>query len=145
MHKFAAILVACGLFLPSASLASDKVGAKATDLPPIVTAGMNAYKSGGPDEAVKTWIQGSPMEGSRDVLSEANILRQVQDFYGAYQSFDVISMRDLSPTARIIYVTMNYQKGPLFAKFVVYHSEKGWILTTFTFNTKEEAVLPDCP
>jgi hypothetical protein len=39
-------------------------------------------------------------------------------------------------------MVFDYEKGPLFAKFVVYHAQKGWIVTAFTFNTKEDAVLP---
>jgi hypothetical protein len=37
---------------------------------------------------------------------------------------------------------MDFEKGPLFCKFVVYRSEHGWILTNFNFNTKEEQIVP---
>jgi len=103
---------------------------------------MDAYKTKGPDEAVKTWIKGSPVEGSKEALSQSNNLRQIQDFYGSYQSFDLISMRELSPSVRIYYLAMNFDKGPLFAKFILYRAEQGWILTSFLFNTSDTAILP---
>ncbi|MHB8412326.1 MAG: hypothetical protein ACYDDI_10330 [Candidatus Acidiferrales bacterium] len=108
---------------------------KPGDVPKIVLSGLEAYKAEGPEAAVKAWIKGSPSEGSKDALSESNILRQIQDFYGAYKTFDVISFRNLSPTTRITYLILDYEKGPLFAKFVSYRTERGWILTYFTFNT----------
>jgi hypothetical protein len=110
------------------------------DVPAVIVSGLDAYKIKGPDEAVKAWIKGSPIEGSKDALSQANSLRQVQDFYGSYQSFDVIGTREMSPKTRILYLMMDYENGPLFAKFVVYRTEHGWILTSFNFNTKDDII-----
>jgi hypothetical protein len=112
------------------------------DIPKIILSGFEAYKAEGAEAAISAWIKGSPLEGSKDALSQANILRQIQDFYGPYKSFDLIRSRNLTPNCRIIYVVMNYDKGPLFAKFTVYQSTQGWVLTNFLFNTKDEVVLP---
>jgi len=114
----------------------------ADDIPKIVLSGLDAYKAEGADAAMKAWIKGSPLDGSKDALSQANVLRQIQDYYGSYKTFDLIHTRNLSPIIKVVYLALNYEKGPLFAKFVVYQTEQGWILTTFTFNTKEELILP---
>ena len=149
MRKPAFLLLCCVLWLPqlgSAAQSSDpdtKVSSEA--LPPFILAGLNAYKDKGPEEAVRTWIKGSPIDGSKDALSQANILRQIQDYYGAYQGFEVARSRELSPRARIVFLILDFDKGPLFAKFDIYRTEPGWILTSFTFNTKAEAVLPSVP
>jgi hypothetical protein len=124
------------------------VGAQAqehSEVPKIVLSGLDAYKAEGPEAAVKAWLKGSPLEGSKEALGQANVLRQIEEFYGAYKAFDFIRSRNLSPTTRIIYLTLDYEKGPLFAKFVTYRTEQGWILPSFTFNTKEESILPACP
>jgi hypothetical protein len=132
--------------LASAAMPPDSGQKKAVgDIPPFLIGGMDAYKATGPDDAVKAWIKGSPVEGSKDALSQANLLRQVQDFYGAYRNFDVVSARELSTSTRIIYVILNYDKGPLFAKFVIYRAEQGWILTSFNFNTKDEMIPSSLP
>jgi hypothetical protein len=134
-----------GQFASGGTLPDSNQKKAVGDIPPFIVAGMEAYKAKGADEAVKTWIKGSPIEGSKDALSQANALRQVQDFYGAYQSFDVIGTRDLSTKTRILYLILDYDNGPLFAKFVVYHTEKGWILTSFNFNTKDETIPSSLP
>jgi len=111
-------------------------------IPPIVVAGMDAYKSKGPEEAVKAWIKGSAIDGSKEDMSQSNNLRQIQDFYGTFQGFDLISTRKVSARVRLVYLTLNFEKRPLFAKFAVYHAAQGWILLSFNFNTKEELILP---
>jgi len=144
MIKTTALILLFGLspLLSPAGAASTAVIEVNNDLPPVILAGIEAYKQKGPEEAVKTWLKGSSLEGNKDALSQANLLRQVQDYYGDYKSFNVLKTRDISPLTKILYLAINFDKGPLFAKFVVYRSESGWILVSFNFNTKEELVLP---
>jgi len=137
--------LAVGLLLFALGRCVVAGGQEPSDVPKVILSGMEAYKAEGPEAAVKAWIQGSAIEGSKDALSQANLLREVQDYYGAYKSFDVIRSRNLSPTTRIIYIILDYEKGPLFARFVVYRVEQRWILVSFTFNTKLEVMAPESP
>lgn len=138
---FPLVLVASLLVIGHSGLAFAQSHAN-DDIPKIVLSGMDAYKAEGAEAAITAWIKGSPIEGSKDAISQANILRQIQDFYGPYKSFDLIRSRNLTPNVRVIYLTLDYEKGPLFAKFTVYQAAQGWILTNFIFNTKEEIILP---
>jgi hypothetical protein len=54
----------------------------------------------------------------------------------------VIISRDVTQRVRIVYMVLNYEKGPLYAKFVCYRSEREWTVTDFVLNTKDTAVLP---
>jgi len=112
------------------------------EIPKILLSGFDAYKAEGPEAAIRAWLKGSSIEGSKDALSQANVLRQVQDYYGSYKTFELIQSRNLTPTTRVIYLALNYEKGPLFAKFMVYKTAEGWILVNFSFNTKEELIIP---
>jgi len=111
-------------------------------LPPVIVYGLEAYRDKGPDEAVRAWIKGSSLEGRSEALMQADILRNAQILYGTYRYFELIGTHDLSSRSKIIYLVLNYDKGPLFGKFAVYRSEEGWILTRFEFDTKEDAILP---
>jgi hypothetical protein len=138
--------VSLALLLVSAPLARRATAQSASDdVPKFIVSGLDAYKSDGPDAALKVLVKGSSLEGSRDALSQANVLRQIQDYYGAYKSFDRISSRTITPTTRVLYLSLNFEKGPLFAKFVIYRADSGWILVNFVFNTKEELILPSTP
>jgi hypothetical protein len=147
MRKPTFLILCSALMFGHLALAAALPDQKHTvgDIPSIITAGLEAYKNKGPEEAVKTWIKGSPIEGSKEALSQANALRQIQDFYGSYQAFEVIGTRDLSLRTRILYLVLDYDNGPLFAKFLVYKTGQNWILTSFNFNTKDEMLPSSLP
>lgn len=147
MHRRVFLLCSCALlFLQLPAVAQTLIkGGTAEDLPPIILSGLQAYKDKGPDEAIRIWIKDGPLDGSKAALAQANYLRQVQDSYGAYQFFEVISTYEIGRRTRILYLTLDFESGPLFAKFVVYQSNHRWTLTSFDFNTKEEMILPPLP
>lgn len=147
MHKRILLWCSCALLLLQLTAAAQsliKVGTP-EDLPPVILSGFQAYKDKGPEEAVRIWVKDSPIEGGKEALSQANNLRLVQDSYGAYQYFEVISAYEIGHRTRIFYLTLDFEKGPLFAKFVVYQSNHRWILTSFDFNTKEDMIFPPVP
>lgn len=129
--------------LTSAAQSADSIKKpNVGEIAPIIISGLEAYKAKGPEEAVRAWIKGSPIDESKDALSQSNYLRQVQDYYGAYQTFDIVSTHDITSRVRMVYLVLNYEKGPLFVRFMVYRSDKTWILTNFKFNTQEDVILP---
>jgi hypothetical protein len=145
MRKRVFLLSLCALLfvqLTASAQSADTNKPGVEDVPPVILSGLQGFKDKGPEEAVRIWIKDSPIDGSKEAVTQANSLRQVQDFYGAYQSFEVLIAHDLGHRTRVLYLTLEFEKGPLFAKFVVYRSNHRWILTSFNFNTKEELILP---
>jgi hypothetical protein len=146
MRKYAFYMFSCtlafGQLISSAQTAEISQKRAIESLPPIIASGLQAYKDKGPDEAVRAWIKGSALDGNKDALTQANNMRQFQDFYGAYRSFEVISTRNISSKTQVIYMVLEYDKGPIFAKFIIYRPDKDWIMVNFKFNTKEDVILP---
>ena len=144
MRTFALFLCSCLFLLPhsaSAAAVADSTDTQIADsLPHIVASGLKAYKDGGPDEAVSSWIRGSALDGS----SQANLLHQIQGVYGAYRTFDLIGTRQLGSRTQILYLTLDFDKGPVFAKFVVYKTDQGSILASLDFDMKDD-ILPSLP
>jgi len=146
MRKLATLLCLCVLLLTPAT--PSHAFQKATvvpDLPLVITLGMEAYRQSGAGEAIKAWLKDSPLQSTRDSLKEVNNLHSVESYYGAFQNYDVLSVKDLSPRTRIVFVVMNYERGPLFGRFVAYRAQGEWILTNFEFNTDERQVLEVFP
>jgi hypothetical protein len=114
------------------------------EAPKIITLGFDAYKFGGPVAAIKAWVKDGPLEGNRDALGQADTLRQAQASLGSFRSFELISGRTMSPSTRIVYMTLDYERGPVFAKFSIYRTDEGWIVTAFAFSTDEDQILPAC-
>jgi hypothetical protein len=111
-------------------------------VPRFVVNGFNSYKSVGPEAALKAWTEFSALENSKESADQVSYLHQVQGLYGPFEGYDFISSRLLTPRTRIVYVVMNYERGPLFAKFVIYRAAQRWLLSGIDFNLREEMILP---
>jgi hypothetical protein len=130
----------CVLSAPGAFSQSEN--AAPSPVPKVLVSGFDAYRAGGPDEAMRVWLRNSPLEGTPDAGTEEGILHATQGRFGPWRAFDVVSIHQLSPSTRIIYMTLDYDKGPLFAKFVLYHTGQGWIVTNLLFSPNDAEVLP---
>ncbi len=94
MRKRVFFLCSCALLLAPSVSAAQTFGPKekvaSESLPPIIILGLETYKTSGPEEAVRAWIKGSALDGSKDALSQADLLRQIQDYYGTYRTFEIV-------------------------------------------------------
>ena len=126
--------------LPLQNLQADEAKEKE---PPLIAKGLAAYKVSGPEAAIKVWIKGSAMEKKREEsLAYAENFKQVGEFYGKYLGYQLIEVKEITETSRVVIISMNYELGPVYAKFLTYKAKTGWILVSFDFNTKPEIILP---
>jgi len=136
MIKFFRKISALALLLSS-------MQAFAGDLPDNIEAGLENYKKSGPKSAIQAWVVGSALEGSKDVLAQANGLRQIEDYYGKYQDYSFFKAYTLGAKSSVYLFTMNYEMGVVFVKFYMYETPEGKnIVQTFLFNTAAEQVWP---
>lgn len=139
MRRVALMLCAiCVLLGPQARSQS----ANGTPVPKVLVAGFDAYRAGGPDEAMRVWLRNSPLEGAPEIATQEQILHAAQARFGQWRAFDVVTIHQVSPSTRIIYMTLDFDKGPIFAKFVLYRTEPGWIVTNLVFSPNDADVLP---
>jgi hypothetical protein len=139
------IVCVCAFVLASLVSAQDPHPADAPrhDLPPVIFTGFHAFRDKGAIEALREWAKGGPIEGKPDVLIPIGSLRQAADKFGAFKDFDVLGMQEISPRVRNYYLVLNYERGPLFAKFAMYRSEDaGWVLLGLTLDFDSAKVLP---
>jgi hypothetical protein len=109
-----------------------------------VEIGATAYFKDGASAAVSAWLKGSALEGNTQATSQANSLRQIEDFYGKPEGIDFIAENAISKRSKVILAVINYQKGPLFARFFAYQLKNGtWVLTQFQFQTEANAIFPE--
>lgn len=113
--------------------------AQAEDVPEIINRGFKIYNGSGPKAAIAFWLKGSSFDG----LSQANMLSQVEDYFGSYQGYNLFKSIALGPKSRLYLITINFQKGALFAKFLTYEPEgKTVIVQMLHFNTEVDKVWP---
>ena len=113
--------------------------AQAEDVPEVIKRGFKVYNAAGPKAAIEYWLKGSSLDG----LSQANILSQGEDYFGSYQGYDLFKSIALGPKSRLYLITINFQKGALFAKFLTYEPEgRAVIVQMFHFNAEVDQVWP---
>lgn len=117
--------------------------ASSTRTPQCVILGFAAYKTDGADAAVKTWLKGGPFEGSKEAMGQAKIFQQIEALFGKYTGYETLYVKDIGSSAKLVYESINFEKGAAYARFLLYNSPaKEWIISNMDFNTKPDVILP---
>ena len=119
-------------------------GRATPDVPAIVKDGFDAYIAKGLPSAFERWMRGSALEG--DTTSRLQLvggLTQIESAYGKIQAYEILGAYSLSARLKRVYTVSYYPKGPVFAFFDLYKTDKDdWVLYMFFFNTKPGEILP---
>ena len=123
---------------------SATASAQAPSARALFEQGAQAYLKDGANAAIAAWLKGSALEGNTQATSQANTLRQIEDFYGKPESFEVLLENKLSDRSNIILAVLNYQKGGLYARFQVFRLASGsWVITEFKLHTEAAVLFPN--
>lgn len=144
---FAFILMVVLLALSSMLFAAGRDrGEEKLGFPTIVLAGLNDYSLKGADGAMKSWTKGGILEGSKEAAAQLALLKEIESLYGNFSSGHLIETHALTARTHLVYVTLNYDRGPAFARFVAFKEaakvKEDWILSDLSVSTKPEAILP---
>lgn len=111
-------------------------------LPITLKMALEAYKKEGVDKLIPKLLVGSPIEGDKTVLAQANIIRQIEAFYGKYLNCELFRSVRLAKSTRLVYFILNYEKGPLYGVATAYRTDQGEIITAFNFHTEIHQIIP---
>lgn len=141
------VLCVCGMMTGPKALGQvtgQAAGQQAAEgpVPEILIAGLDAYRTGGMGQAMRAWLRNSALEGSKQAIAAGTVLHQAQEIYGNYRGFEPITIRDVTASTRIVYLALDYDRGPVFAKFVTYRTDQGWVMIGLLCSTDDTAVLP---
>jgi hypothetical protein len=143
MRSSAIFLCLC-LFIPGSSASYSQAfaanGPASAKIPPVIFDGLHQLANQKPEEVEKAWFRGALAE-------EAAVPSDLTDYLahntvGAYQDFDVVSVQDLTPRMRILYLALNFEKNSVMVKFVLYRTTDGWILRYHKVGIDEEIFEP---
>ncbi len=139
---FILTIITCSILFVSEKVTGHE---KECSIPPIVSEGFNAFKSGDAKAAVKTWIRG-PFEHTIDLsvgsIENFRYSELETPVYGKYKSFHVASVIKPTENTLFVYIVINYEHGPVFSKFDLFYGEKGWHVIDIYFNKSVEKVWP---
>ena len=135
-----AIVLSVGLYLALPS--GQAAGADAdTSIPAVLQAGFKLYASGGgPEAAFDQWRHGGLLE--RETNAGLPRFRAMVSSIGNYKSHELIETRGISKSTRLIYLSVNFERGAVYARFVLYRTDRDWVVQHMDFNTRPEAIMP---
>ena len=130
------------LIIASLCLFSTSVYAESKTLPKIISSALEKYQKEGADQLIPNLLIGSPIEGDKTALSQANLIRQIEAFYGKYLSTYLFKAVDITQNTTLIYFVMNYEKGPLYGSATIFKANRKEIIPTFNFHTDIKQIIP---
>jgi hypothetical protein len=131
------LCIGCGCVLPLVvALAADS----ASSIPPVLQAGFDSLQKGQISPAITAWRQGGLLEKSSSALY-FNYFTEAQSAIGTYRSYDWITTKSVGNNSKVIYLSINYERGAIYARFLLYLA-KDWVVQSMDFNTRPEALMP---
>lgn len=131
----AMLVVLCALWPASARAQRDQV-------PPLITAGLDAYRAAGADSAIAVWFRAAPLDSpeSRDTMRRAFDTMHGQA--GALSGYDIVKTFAVGSHVRRVFAVLHYDLRPGYLVLDVYQSPVGWTLQNISFNDTAEKVFP---
>lgn len=137
--KIASTLLALPLLLASLAVQAQAPSPKA-----VFANGVQAYMKGGANAAINEWLKGSALEGNPQATSQANSMRTIEDFYGKPEGHEILSESPVSERSVMLLAVINFQKGPVYARFQLYKLATGsWVVTEFKVHTDATQLFPN--
>jgi len=141
--QLSTLLLAFGMGLCATGPRAQAAGPDSASIPPIIQAGFALWaKGGGVDVILDSWQRGGAMEGNNKANVQADYFKRVSRSVGNYKSFEFLKSDTIGRSAEIIYLAINFERGAVYSRFVVYHTEKDWVVQNMDFSTKPESIMP---
>jgi hypothetical protein len=135
-----ALGVGCGCWL---LLLKARAAGAYSPVPPAIESGFALLPNGvGIDGALNVWQKGGLLEGDSKVSNLANYLRRVSQSAGDYQSHEVLQTKPIGRSSQVLYLVIHFERAAVYGRFLLYRSQKGWVVQNMDFSTRPEAIMP---
>lgn len=136
-------LAAVGVLSSCLFLSLPARGASSSAPPAIVEAGFLSWAKGGAVETILNgWQRGGLMEGRNKAALQAGYFRNLSSTLGNYRSHEFIQNKSISPQSQVIYLAINFERGVVYGRFLLYKTEKDWVVQNMDFSERPEAIMP---
>ena len=130
------IIAAHLLITSSVALAEDR------DIK-IIIGGLEDYKTFGSKKAISSWLKYGPHENTDYSEKLIETFTKAEILYGDYKSYDIIKKHNWSSNVIYYILVFNYDKGPLFAKFMLYKYRNEMIVYNIELDPNPEIIISE--
>src|SRR5260221_6990819 len=113
-----------------------------TSIPSVLQAGFVFLPKNQAELTVDTWRKGGVLEagGQSRLAASTEYLKEAQRVLGNYKSYELVLTKGIGKSSKIVYLSINYERGAVFARFLVYRTEKDWEVQIMNFNERQESI-----
>ena len=140
--RLAVLPILATLPLFTAALTSP-LDAQQTEVPPIVTQGLEALRTKGVAAALNIWLAGWNAEEAATARSQLQpVFTRFARGAGRMAGHDFAGTAHWGARTRRIYAVLIYENQPVYARFTVYNTRGGWKVTSLNVNTDVAEIFP---
>ncbi len=82
------------------------------------------------------------MEGTTKAAVQAAYFRNLSSALGNYKSHEVLESKAIGHSSQVLYLSINFEKGAVYGRFLLYRTERDWVVQNMDFNARPEAIRP---
>jgi len=118
-------------------------GGPSAQVPAILQNGFNAWaKNRNASWAFDVWKIGGLMEQDNKPATLSRNFIQLDRTLGDYRSYEVIDTKRIGQNSEVVYLSVNFAHAVMFGRFLVYQTNKDWVVQNMDFSPKPEALMP---
>jgi hypothetical protein len=114
----------------------------AMPVPPIMQLGFDACAKEGVKTAIGIWTKGTFNEDKEYLNKLVETFAQFEEAAGKFRSVELLATQEVAANSRLVYYEMDYERGAMFARFLLYKTELGWTVQAFTYNLSPDVIMP---
>jgi hypothetical protein len=103
-------------------------------VPAVIQDGFATWVKSGALLAFDAWRKGGFLEDSRKLAAQSSYIQRLDQSIGNYKSYDLVEDKAIGPSSQILYFAVNFERGALYARFLVYRTEKAWVVQDMDFS-----------
>lgn len=115
-------------------------------IPYEVTEGFEAFCTGKTNNPFSIWAEHS-IPQMRIVMADSKAIEGMKQLFeeitGRCIGYSVMGSTTISERTQVVYVESDHENAPLFWRFTVYRSPKGWLISGFNMNTNASEIIPE--
>jgi hypothetical protein len=132
----------------SATPAPASATPAAPAVPLLIQKGFTAWgkNSANPNHdaswAFDVWKVGGLLERDNKPITLARYFARNDLNFGTFRSYELVSTKGISANSAVVYISLNFDRAAVYGRFVVYHTDKDWVVQDMDFSPKPEAIMP---
>ena len=92
--------------------------------------------------AFDTWKMGGLMEKDPKTDTLSRYFFRMEQSLGNFKAYEVIDSKRIGQSSGVLYLSINFDHGVMFARFMIYKTDQDWVVQNMDFSPRPEAMMP---